>query len=1129
MSGGRVSTLAIAMALVMLAGAVVAIWHAVQETAASEIRSASDCTAGIAVEDPVNNPGLVSDCEALLQSRDTLSGSGTLNWSNTAPMHRWSGISLGGTPLRVTEVRLPFEGLGGVIPPELGKLSRLEQLDLSGNRLPGTIPSELGELSALAMLDLSENRLRGKIPSKLGRLTNLEGLYLYDNRFLDGSIPPEIGNLTNLKRLELDGNRLTGRIPPELGRLESLVWLKLGSNHLSGDVPVQLSNLSNLQSMDIGRSRLSGKIPSELGHLEQLRELELDGNRLVGEIPASLVNLPNLTRLLLNGNSLTGCVPMRIMDAPDNDLSELGLPVCSQPASGLGVGNTTWSNRVNTPILVTAWFSEQVSGLTADDVSVANGGAGNLSGSGDGMVYNFEVTPRHIGEVTVDLSANSVVGANAIGNTVAGQLSLGIPYDDDRNGAISREEVIAGISDHLFGGLLTRDQIVALIGLHLFGPTASVPDLVVGTATVSDSSPTAGATFALSTIVRNDGTLSSDTVTLRYYRSADSAITASDTPVGAEPVEEIGPSLSIAEAIVLTVPATPGTYYYGACVDAVYGESDTTNNCSAGVAITVVEPAAPAPRPAVGPIPGAKTGGTIKYIPQGSIRIIDPMATGAIVTGTVGRHVYDQLFWRDSNYHIYPQMLESWGMSSDGKQYTFRVRPDQKFHNGDPLRMVDIAESHNRFARVDRLGWELLGISAGNEGKARSAQVFNHILDETNNTIVMKFEEPTAVVLEFLAAVDPRQPSVMHEGVWSIDAGQPVNEAIGTGAFMMTEWRQQDLLEFERHPDYVLNTGEPWDFTKGEITQYLDGFVALEIPSHTTRIALLATGEVDVLDDFRLDLAVTIDGHPDIEWGAIRDGNYGVHTFNFRHPPFDMTEAGRLARRAVYAASPNDKIMQAAVGDSRFWKECYMEIHCGTPWTTVVADEVQAEGIKTYSGNLGLARQILDEAEALDPMIRDYPLRLVAASDMPFMPEAGLVMSQTLKDMGFTNVELVSVDWASRVALTGNPDGPWEMATSWSNFSNGLHPLAPSMASSSAEGSGRWVEPRMTDLREQFLSEVDPAQQQELFDDMNRLLYENPARVWHFMFSPVRAIRSDVKNFCLDCLFPIFHNVWLDR
>ena len=141
MSGRRVKGLAIAVALAMLAAAVVANWDAVQETAASESGSASNCTAGTAVQDPVNSPGLVSDCEALLQARDTLAGSSTLNWSDATPMQDWSGITLGGTPLRVTEVRLPFGGLGGVVPPVLGKLSSLERLDLSGNRLPGGIRS----------------------------------------------------------------------------------------------------------------------------------------------------------------------------------------------------------------------------------------------------------------------------------------------------------------------------------------------------------------------------------------------------------------------------------------------------------------------------------------------------------------------------------------------------------------------------------------------------------------------------------------------------------------------------------------------------------------------------------------------------------------------------------------------------------------------------------------------------------------------------------------------------------------------------------------------------------------------------------------------------------------------------
>ena len=45
--------------------------------------NAGSCGNGIAVPDPSNNPGLVSDCEALLSGRDTLAGTGSLNWSST--------------------------------------------------------------------------------------------------------------------------------------------------------------------------------------------------------------------------------------------------------------------------------------------------------------------------------------------------------------------------------------------------------------------------------------------------------------------------------------------------------------------------------------------------------------------------------------------------------------------------------------------------------------------------------------------------------------------------------------------------------------------------------------------------------------------------------------------------------------------------------------------------------------------------------------------------------------------------------------------------------------------------------------------------------------------------------------
>ena len=123
---------------------------------------------------------------------------------------------------------------------------------------------------------------------------------------------------------------------------------------------------------------------------------------------------------------------------------------------------------------------------------------------------------------------------------------------------------------------------------------APTPDLVVDQPTVSDSTPDAGATFTLSATVHNQGSGSSDSTTLRYYRSTDSAITSADTSVGTDAVGGLNASGTNAESITLTAPDTPGTYHYGACVDAVSDESDPRNNCSSAVTIAVGATPAPA-------------------------------------------------------------------------------------------------------------------------------------------------------------------------------------------------------------------------------------------------------------------------------------------------------------------------------------------------------------------------------------------------------------------------------------------------------------------------------------------------------------------------------------------------------
>ena len=121
--------------------------------------------------------------------------------------------------------------------------------------------------------------------------------------------------------------------------------------------------------------------------------------------------------------------------------------------------------RINAPILVTVTFSEPVSGFTIDDITVSNGAVSNLAGSDGDTVYTFDVTPNAIGGVMVGIPGGAATDGGGNGNTPSSQLSLGITYDDDGDGQISKNEAIAAVREY-FSGNLTKEQTIAVIRLY---------------------------------------------------------------------------------------------------------------------------------------------------------------------------------------------------------------------------------------------------------------------------------------------------------------------------------------------------------------------------------------------------------------------------------------------------------------------------------------------------------------------------------------------------------------------------------------------------------------------------------------------------------------------------------------
>ena len=84
------------------------------------------------------------------------------------------------------------------------------------------------------------------------------------------------------------------------------------------------------------------------------------------------------------------------------------------------------------------------------------------------------MTPTSLDEVTVDIPAGVATDDEGNDNTAAPRLSLGIPYDFDGNGGISRDEAIAAIRDY-FSDRITKAQTIAVIVLYFSSPTEPGP------------------------------------------------------------------------------------------------------------------------------------------------------------------------------------------------------------------------------------------------------------------------------------------------------------------------------------------------------------------------------------------------------------------------------------------------------------------------------------------------------------------------------------------------------------------------------------------------------------------------------------------------------------------------------
>lgn len=132
-----------------------------------------------------------------------------------APACTWQGVAcLRG---RVVGIALPNSsgeaaaGITGSIPSGITDLTKLQQLDMRGNRISGPLPGFIANLTDLSSLLLAGNQLGGQLPNGLGLMPRLSVLSLAAN-FFEGGLPASYGNLSTLTVADLSSSGFSGEL-----------------------------------------------------------------------------------------------------------------------------------------------------------------------------------------------------------------------------------------------------------------------------------------------------------------------------------------------------------------------------------------------------------------------------------------------------------------------------------------------------------------------------------------------------------------------------------------------------------------------------------------------------------------------------------------------------------------------------------------------------------------------------------------------------------------------------------------------------------------------------------------------------------------------------------------------------
>lgn len=397
-------------------------------------------------------------------------------------------------------------------------------------------------------------------------------------------------------------------------------------------------------------------------------------------------------------------------------------------------------------------------------------------------------------------------------------------------------------------------------------------------------------------------------------------------------------------------------------------------------------------------------GGSLKVAIVGEPpAVLDSMFSTATVTSNVSQQIYESLFAYDSQFNPQPMLVEDYSLSDDSLTYTFKLRSNVKFHNGDPLTAADVVASLNRWGAIN----------------GRGKTIFNRMASLTATddlTVEMVFNEPTGVALSFLARYEA---FIMPASIAEAAGEDQLTEFIGTGPFKFSEHKVDQYLRVVRNDDYTPRDEEP-DGLSGRKVPYLDEIDFIPVPDESVRANGIISGEYHFGDPLPPDFYDMLDSDPSVEALVVKPYYWYGPVFNKKEGLF----TDQRARKAVQLAFSQSEALKAGFGRDELIRADPSVSGEETAWYSVAgADDFDKPDPER-------AKALLEEAG-----YNGEPIRWIATHEYAYNFKIADYVKQQLEAIGMV-VDLTVSDWATLVQNRSDSTAQEIFLTGFSNYNH---------------------------------------------------------------------------------------------